>query len=128
VGTNGEGSAFKRALRRITAHEAELDAEVLHDDVVEELGGTPVADCQDRTQVCIAGQITAVLLKPVGGAPALEAEVSDGEDTVTLVFLGRRSIAGIEPGRLLVARGRVRREGGRALIFNPKYDLKPAGS
>ena len=127
MGTNGEGSAFKRALRRITAHEAELDAEELHEDVVDELGGTPVADCRDRTQVCVAGKIKAVVLKPVGGVPALEAEVFDGEDTVTLVFLGRRSIAGIEPGRVLVAHGRVRRDDGRTLIFNPKYDLRPFG-
>ena len=118
---------FKRALRRITANEEELDAEALHGDVVDEFGATPVGECGDRSLVCVAGQIKAVTLKPVGGVPALEAEVYDGEDTVTLVFLGRRSIVGIEPGRVLVARGRIRHDEGRALIFNPKYDLRPAG-
>lgn len=127
MGSKGEGSAFKRALHRITAHEGELDAEELREDVVDELGGTPVADCRDRTQVCVAGQIKTVLLRPVGGVPALEAEVSDGVDLVTLIFLGRRSIAGIEPGRVLVAHGRVRVGDGKAVIFNPKYELRPAG-
>ena len=119
--------ALKRAIRRITAHEEELDAEELHDDVIDEYGATPVVDCGDRARVRVAGQIKSVTLKPVGGAPALEAEVSDGENVVTLVFLGRRSIAGIEPGRVLVARGRIRQDDGRALIFNPMYDLRPAG-
>jgi hypothetical protein len=124
----GEGGerqgAFRRALRRITANEEELYAEELREDVVDELGGTPVADCRDRMQVCVAGQVKSVTLKPVGGVPALEADVYDGADTVTLVFLGRRRIAGIEPGRVLVAHGRLRRDEGRALIFNPKYELQ----
>ena len=127
--TTGEktekGNAFKRALHRITAHEAELDAEELREDR-DDLGGTPVKQCGDRARVCIAGQIKSVTLKPVGGVPALEADVYDGEESVTLVFLGRRSIPGIEPGRVLVARGRMSREDGRSLIFNPGYDLKPA--
>jgi hypothetical protein len=130
VGSNGEADrpgALKRAIRRITAPESELDAAELREDVVDEMGGTPVAACGDRAIVCVAGQIKAVTLKPVGGAPSLEAEVYDGADAVTLVFLGRRSIAGIEPGRRLVAHGRLRRGEGRALIFNPKYELRPAG-
>jgi hypothetical protein len=119
--------AFKRAIRRITAHETDLDAEELREDVVDELGGTPVAACGERALVCVAGKIKSVTLKPVGGAPSLAAEVYDGVDTVTLVFLGRRSIPGIEPGRVLVAHGRLRRDDGRALIFNPKYELRPLG-
>ncbi len=114
-------------MRRITASEEELDAEELREDVVDELGGTPVADCTDREPVCVAGKIRAVTLRPVGGVPALEAELFDGEDTVSLVFLGRRNIAGVEPGRTVVARGRIRREEGRALIYNPRYDMRPAG-
>src|SRR2546423_4063913 len=127
MGRDGEPHALRRALRRITAPEAELDAEELREDVVDELGGTPVADCPDREPVCVAGQIRAVTLRPVGGVPALEAEMYDGADTVTLVFLGRRNIPGVEPGRTLVAHGRLRREDGRAVIYNPRYDLRPAG-
>jgi hypothetical protein len=118
---------LRRAIRKITASEEELDAEELREDVVDELGGTPVADCADREPVCVAGQIRAVTLRPVGGVPALEAELFDGEDTVSLVFLGRRNIPGVEPGRTVVANGRIRREDGRAVIYNPRYDLRPAG-
>jgi hypothetical protein len=43
---------------------------------------------------------------------------------VTLVFLGRRSIAGIEPGRQLTARGRIAIRDGRKVIYNPYYELE----
>jgi hypothetical protein len=128
MGRDGdEGGVLRRTLRKITASEAELDAEELRDDVVEELGGTPVASCADREPVCVAGQIRAVTLRPVGGVPALEAELYDGADTVSLVFLGRRNISGVEPGRTLVAHGRLRREDGRAVMYNPRYELRPSG-
>ena len=127
MGRGNEAGVLRRAMRKITASELELDAEELREDVVDELGGTPVAKCGDREPVCVAGQIRAVTLRPVGGVPALEAEVFDGDDTVNLVFLGRRNIPGIEPGRTVVAHGRLRREDGRALIYNPRYELRPAG-
>ena len=127
MGRGSDTGVLRRAIRKITASEEELDSEELREDVVDELGGTPVAACRDREPVCVAGQIRAVKLRPVGGVPALEAEVFDGDDTVSLVFLGRRSIPGVEPGRTLVAHGRIRREEGRAIIYNPRYDLRPAG-
>jgi hypothetical protein len=127
MGRSGNAGVLRRAVRKITASEEELDAEDLREDVVDELGGTPVARCAERQPVCVAGQIRAVTLRPVGGVPALEAELFDGEDTVSLVFLGRRNIPGIEPGRTVVAHGRIRRDDGKALIYNPRYDLRPAG-
>ncbi|MFL6240094.1 MAG: OB-fold nucleic acid binding domain-containing protein [Actinomycetes bacterium] len=127
MGRGNDVGLIRRAVRKITTSEQELDAAELREDVVDELGGTPVADCRDREPVCVAGQIRAVTLRPVGGVPALEAELYDGDDTVSLVFLGRRNIPGIEPGRMIVAHGRLRREDSRALIYNPRYELRPAG-
>jgi len=127
MGRTGEPNALRRALKKITASEEELDSAELREDVVDELGGTLLSDCADREPVCVAGQIRAVTLRPVGGVPALEAELYDGADTVSLVFLGRRSIPGVEPGRTIVAHGRLSRGDGRALIYNPRYDLRPAG-
>jgi hypothetical protein len=39
------------------------------------------------------------------------------------VFLGRRGIAGIEPGRELTATGTVGRRLGRPIVLNPRYWL-----
>ncbi len=61
------------------------------------------------------------------GAPALDAELWDGSGTVTLVWLGRRRIKGIDPGRSIVVRGRVSVIDGQRTIFNPTYELRPTG-
>jgi hypothetical protein len=123
--TQDKPGAFRRALRRITADDAELDAEELRDDVVEDLRATPVESCGDRQMVTVGGQVRSVTIRPVGGVPALEAELYDGSGTVNLIFLGRRQVGGIEPGRVIVAEGRIRNDDGRHVMFNPKYELRP---
>jgi hypothetical protein len=65
-----------------------------------------------------------VTLRPRGGVPALEAELYDGSGVITLVWLGRRRIAGIEPGRCLRVEGRVGLHAGQRIMFNPRYELK----
>ncbi len=50
----------------------------------------------------------------------------DGTEGVQLIWLGRRSIPGIEPGRTVKVRGRVAIRDGRKVIYNPDYDLLPA--
>ena len=43
-----------------------------------------------------------VTLQPRAGVPALEAELYDGSDVLTLIWLGRRRITGIDCGRNMV--------------------------
>ena len=117
---------FRRALHRLAADDAELLAEELQSEA-EAAGGTPVERCPLRAPVCIAGTIRAVTLRPRGGAPALEAELYDGTGSVALVWLGRRRIAGIEPGRAIVAHGRIALLGDQHVMFNPRYELKMSG-
>ena len=75
----------------------------------------------------MTGTLRTVTLRPRGGAPALEAELYDGSDVIDLIWLGRRKIAGIEPGRLVLAEGLVSMQDGRKVMFNPRYELRPAG-
>ncbi len=60
-----------------------------------------------------------------GGGPVLQAELGTGTDQVTLVWLGRQQIPGIEPGRTLAVEGTLSVQHGRPTIFNPRYDLAP---
>lgn len=112
-------------------HSFSADVDVLRADEllesVEELGATRVSACGSRSRVSVAGTLRSVTLCPRAGTPALEAELWDGSGAVILVWLGRRQIAGIEPGRRLLARGRLATFDGRCLIFNPTYDLLPPG-
>ncbi len=118
-----ERGGLRRFLRRLASSNAELEAEELKKDTGAE-GATPIAQCGERRRAQVAGTLRTVTLRPRGGAPALEAELYDGSDVVSLVWLGRRRIAGIEPGRRLRAEGLVSLQDGRKVIFNPRYELR----
>ncbi|MGH3850498.1 MAG: OB-fold nucleic acid binding domain-containing protein, partial [Pseudonocardiaceae bacterium] len=57
--------------------------------------------------------------------PSLEAVIDDGSGRLTVVWTGRRQIAGITPGKRLVVSGRGMAQGskGRLLLLNPSYEL-----
>lgn len=120
--TEAEGGRFRRAMRRLTAQTHELEAEELQRRA-ESAGAQPVAACVDRMPATVFGTVRALTIRPRAGTPALEADLYDGSGVVTLVFVGRRTIAGIEPGRRLRATGRVTASEGRRLMFNPRYEL-----
>ncbi len=58
--------------------------------------------------------------------PALEAELFDGSGVVLLVWLGRRRITGISPGRSIAVEGRIGVHDGHRVLYNPRYELKIA--
>ena len=116
---------LRHFFRRLASSKAELEAEELQKSTGAE-GATPISDCRARRRVRVAGTLRTVTLRPRGGAPALEAELYDGTDVINLVWLGRRKIAGIEPGRRLRAEGLVSIQDGRKVIFNPRYELRGA--
>lgn len=114
---------LRRTLDKLASSTTEIEAEELQGDVVK-AGCTPIDAAADRDTVTVAGTLRTVTLRPRGGVPALEAELYDGSGTVTLVWLGRRRIAGIEPGGSLLASGRVCTTDGQRVIFNPRYELR----
>jgi hypothetical protein len=114
-------------LHRLAADDDELRDEDLR-RAAEAEGAVPIGGCRDHDAACVAGTIRSVTVRSRAGAPALEVEVYDGSGCVTLVFLGRRQIPGLEAGRPLKATGRVSRDDRRTTIFNPRYELLPAPS
>jgi hypothetical protein len=104
----------------------EVDAAELREQSAD-LGCVPIARAPLAEPVVITGRVRQVVLRPRAGVPALSAEVFDGSEGVNLVWLGRRRIRGITPGRTLVARGRITRQDGQLTMFNPSYELRPAG-
>jgi DNA/RNA endonuclease YhcR with UshA esterase domain len=122
-----EPGRFRRALSRLTADELELESKELQ-HVSSSAGATHVAECSVGAPVCVAGSLRAVVLRPRAGVPTLEAELYDGTGTVTLIWLGRRRIRGIDPGRNVVVRGRLTRQDGRPTIYNPSYELRASSA
>ena len=121
-----ERRGLRGMLRRLTATEEELDAEELQ--LRAEASGAGCTPCREAKRgelVSVTGRLRTVVYTPRSTLPTLEADLYDGSDVVTLVFLGRRHIAGIEPGRMLTARGRVAVRDDRKVIYNPYYELDP---
>src|SRR5215471_8957942 len=115
-------SSIGKFFRRLTASEAELDAEELQ-RVAEQSGCVPACDVTRGELVNVSGRLRTVVYTPRTNLPTLEADLFDGSDVVTLVWLGRRHIAGIEPGRAVTGRGRVAIRDDRKVIYNPYYEL-----
>ncbi|HEU5418158.1 MAG TPA: amino acid permease [Streptosporangiaceae bacterium] len=88
----------------------------------------PIADCRQREVVDVAGTLRAVTLRPRGNSLTMEADLWDGTGNITLVWLGRRDIPGIQPGRRIVVHGRLATIKGEPTIFNPTYELRPAAT
>lgn len=87
--------------------------------------GCPLITSQpDRCMAEVHGTLRSVTLRPADGVTALEAELYDGSDAVTLIWLGRRTIEGIEAGRTLTARGRIGRRRDERVLYNPAYELE----
>jgi amino acid transporter len=111
-------------LRRLTAGRDVLHAEELQAEIGEQ-NATPISDCADREVADVAGVLRSVTLRPRGPSLTMEADLWDGTGHVTLVWLGRRNIPGVQPGRRIVVRGRVARIKGERMIYNPAYELQP---
>lgn len=119
---------FWQALGRWAASsEAERDAQTLRDRA-EDSGCATLANISDRSRARIRGIVHTVTLQPRAGTPALEVELFDGSDVVTLIWLGQRRIGGIDCGRRMIVTGRVTTLDGRRVMFNPRYELLPEGA
>jgi RecG-like helicase len=113
---------FKKMVERLTKPTDEIDREQLADFcTVRSLA--PMDALVARQPVRVGGEIRSVRIVPRAGAPALEVTVSDGRGSVVAVFLGRRKIAGLSPGRKVALQGVVAQAATRATITNPAYEL-----
>ncbi|ACU35469.1 OB-fold nucleic acid binding domain-containing protein [Actinosynnema pretiosum subsp. pretiosum] len=119
------GGYWRRLVRRLTTDVSELDADDLSRKAAE-VGAVRACDCKSGEQVTVMGRLRSVELCPRDAAATLEAELYDGTEGVTLVWLGRRRIAGIEPGRTIKAKGRIAVRDGRKVLYNPYYELQTA--
>jgi RecG-like helicase len=88
-------------------------------------GTIPIRECTPGRLVSVSGVIASVCLNPAQSTPSLEIEVADDSGHVTVVWLGRRAIPGIEAGRRIIVRGRLTRATTHPVIYNPTYQLRP---
>lgn len=118
-----EKSRLRRSISK-WANSTDQDARDLRKTYAES-GLATIAGAPDRERVRLRGTLRTVTLRPRGGVPALEAELFDGTGVITIVWLGRRRIAGISPGRSIEVQGRIGAHDGSRIMYNPRYELIP---
>lgn len=115
---------LRERLRRALASTDELEAD---DEIVEAAmhGSVLAAQTRVRELSTLSGVLRSVTYSPPTAPPELSAELYDGSGSIDLVWLGRRDIPGIEPGRRLLVTGRVGPGEGRhqKVMYNPAYTL-----
>ena len=84
---------------------------------------TPIEKVEWRKRSKVHGRVTSISTAPRGSAPMLQVEIWDQTGGITLNFLGRREIAGLEVGMEMRAEGMVGEEEGQLTILNPSYEL-----
>lgn len=84
---------------------------------------TPIGKITWRNRAHVQGRVTSIKTAPRGSAPIVEVEVWDETGGVTLQFLGRREIAGLDVGSQVLAEGMVGESNGSLTILNPAYEI-----
>jgi hypothetical protein len=115
-------SRLRKSISR-WANQDRAEALDLQADTVR-AGLVPIAEAPDRELVTLQGTLRTVTLRPRGGVPALEAELYDGSGSLVVLWLGRRRIPGIHPGRVIRVSGRIGRHGEDRVLYNPHYELR----
>ena len=83
----------------------------------------PIGKITWRKRAHVEGRVTSIKAAATGASPVVSVEIWDETGGVTLQFLGRREIAGLEVGTELRAEGMVGEENGALKILNPSYEL-----
>ena len=86
-------------------------------------GRSFIADVSWRNRVTVEGRVTVIRVRPLADIPTLELVVTDETGALSVVFHGRRAIAGIELGTVLRVEGTAVDHHGRLAILNPAYTL-----
>ena len=83
----------------------------------------PIGSITWRKRAQVQGRVNSIKSAPSNASPYVEVEVWDESGGVTLQFLGRREITGLEVGAQLRAEGMVGENNGQLIILNPSYEI-----
>jgi hypothetical protein len=83
----------------------------------------PIGKISWRKRAHVQGRVNSIKSAPANASPFVEVEVWDETGGVTLQFLGRREITGLEVGAQLRAEGMVGENNGQLIILNPSYEI-----
>jgi RecG-like helicase len=83
-----------------------------------------IADAEPRRRVVVAGVVCSTRVTAEGSTSSYECQLDDGTGEIGLLFLGRRSVAGMVVGTRCTIEGTVIVDGGRLRVWNPLYRIE----
>jgi amino acid transporter len=103
------------------ASEADVPNREPRFEIIE--GTRAISSVQHRQRTRVAGRVRSVTITSWSGVPTFECTLVDGTGALTVVFLGRRDVPGIEPGAKLVIEGTAGSHRGRLAVLNPLWEF-----
>jgi hypothetical protein len=85
----------------------------------------PIGAVAWRGHVEVEGRVRTLRVQPLGDSSTLECVLEDDTGVISLVFLGRSKIPGIDIGSRIRAEGTAGEHRGRLAMLNPVYQLRP---
>ncbi|HKN92410.1 MAG TPA: OB-fold nucleic acid binding domain-containing protein, partial [Acidimicrobiia bacterium] len=83
----------------------------------------PIGGVRYRQWVRVEGRVRSMRVQPRAEVPTLECVLVDDTGALSIVFLGRRAVAGIDVGVRLRVEGTAGESRGRLALLNPVYEL-----
>ena len=110
---------------RVTAQVRRLEDEPLMPEMVSHYAEDvqPIASAQWRHRAHVKGSVSSIRTAPASASPNVDIEIWDETGGITLQFIGRREITGLEVGSTLCAEGMVGETDGNLVILNPSYEI-----
>ena len=118
-------TGLRERFSRLGRNQAELEAEELLDELsYSEI--SRISECKPGDKLRVSGTVRTLTIRPRTSIPALEIDLYDGSGSLRVLWLGRRRIDGIAPGRKMIIHGRITTNDHHLTVFNPRYLLLPS--
>jgi RecG-like helicase len=85
------------------------------------LPDAPARRIRAQSRVTVTGIIWSAETIAVGSSPAYHLTLADADGELTVLFLGRPSVRGLQPGTCVTVEGRVGTYHGELTLWNPRY-------
>jgi len=114
---------FRRFLRRMAESDEQRYAEEIGEWAAQVPDTVRIRDAATRSRVKLAGVVRRITVRPLEGNESLEAILYDGTGEVTVVWMGRRSIHGLNLGTRLIVEGLLAEQRAGRRMVNPSFEF-----
>lgn len=114
---------FRRFFRRMAESDEQRYAQEIRAWAAKVPGAVPIVEAPVRSRAKLAGVVRRITVRPLEGSESLEAVLFDGTGEVTVIWMGRRSIHGLNLGTRLIVEGMLAEQRSGRRVVNPTFEF-----